>query len=268
MSKRRRVPVLQGLMDETVSTARRKMDVQSASLGTAAREIEVLARRDYGLPLRKTFTRSEIREMVSEARRTVWPHLNEVPVTVGSPTEFTRRWSAMGVEFSLTRLSSDEELALLGFYVRKSPGLKRPLICVNTAHHPAAIGAAFAHEMGHHLTAEMFGPKEEPHFLLYSGYGNHLEDPWELAADLLVSLGVLPLTSARSSLGRKRNPRRPAHSSKVDSGSSSAEMLSYFSDQYGLTLDRNISGANRLQYLAGMIHYTKLREALLKEYDL
>ncbi|HKN15047.1 MAG TPA: hypothetical protein VJX68_17800, partial [Candidatus Binatus sp.] len=137
-------------------------------------------------------------EIVAEARRTVWPHLNEEFLRLISPNEFTRFWSGLGVQFRLARLTGPEGLALLGFYVREMGRSRLPLICVNTAHHPAAVGAAFSHEMGHHLIGMLFdSPKERAQFLTYTAYGEHLDDPEELAADILVSLGVFPEATAR-----------------------------------------------------------------------
>ena len=156
----------------------------------------------------------------------------------------------------------------MGFYLRKNPGLKKPIICVNTAHHQTAIGAAFAHEMGHHLTAEMFGARAEPQLLLYTGYAEHLEDPPELAADVLVSLGVFPEKVARLAFGRSSAGPEGGNTSMEGGHFELTQMLEYFAVRYGLRFDERIPISNRLQYLAGMIHYTKLRQAILEEYDL
>lgn len=156
-------------------------------------EIRVLTQQDYGQPLRRMLGLHEVRQIIREARKTVWPRLNDESVRVVSPSEFTRQWSGLGVQFQLARLNGEDGHALFGFYVRKVGGSRLPLICVNTAHHPVAIGATFSHEMGHHLTGRLFDSRNEhAQFLTYTAYGEHLVDPHELAADLLVSLGVFP----------------------------------------------------------------------------
>ncbi|MGA9722546.1 MAG: hypothetical protein WBQ86_08845 [Candidatus Binatus sp.] len=195
--------------------------------------------------------------------------MNEEPVRLVSPGEFTRFWSGLGVQFRLTKLSGPAGLALLGFYVRKMGGSRLPLICVNTAHHPAAVGAAFSHEMGHHLTGQLFDSrKEHAQFLTYTSYGEHLRDPEELAADVLVSMGVYPKSVARKIF---MSPRKKESSKSVVEelpGAVSSTVLKYFEDRYGLCFGERLPCTRKLQYLAGLIHFAKLRRALLTEYDL
>ena len=111
-------------------------------------------------PAEKIVRRTEVREIIEEARSSVWPRLNDESVKLVSPAEFTRHWSGLGVQFQLAKLRGAEGLALLGFYVREMGSSRLPLICVNTAHHPAAIGAAFSHEMGHHLVGRLFDSRK------------------------------------------------------------------------------------------------------------
>jgi len=250
-----------------------KANKASHRLPAAARsisdEIEYLEQRDYGRPLRRSLGRSEVLEIVAEARRTVWPHLNEEFLRLVSPNEFTRFWSGLGVQFRLARLTGPEGLALLGFYVREMGRSRLPLICVNTAHHPAAVGAAFSHEMGHHLIGMLFdSPKERAQFLTYTAYGEHLDDPEELAADILVSLGVFPEATARE-IFMEPVKGRPSRSGAQDlTDSVSARVLKYFECRYGLNFREHLPSTRKLQYLAAVIHFAKLRRALLTEYDI
>ena len=79
---------------------------------------------------------------------------------------------------------------------RKSP--KRPqkggLIYLNTAHHPAAVGATFCHEVGHHLALNILRHADERpvHYFFDAAYSSHLDDPVELTADVLVSIAAYP----------------------------------------------------------------------------
>ena len=232
-------------------------------------EIRFLERHDYGRSLRRALGRAEVRAIVAEARSTVWPHLNDESVRLVSPKEFTRFWSGLGVQFRLAKLSGAEGLALLGFYVRKMGGSKLPLICVNTAHHPAAVGAAFSHEMGHHLIGRLFDSrKEHARLLTYTAYGEHLEDAEELAADVLVSLGVFPAPVARKIFMQSEKSILPKDPPGEISSAVSESMLKYFALRYGLNFADPLPSAKKLQYLAALIHFAKLRRALLTEYGI
>lgn len=242
----------------------------SSASRSAGAEIRALARNDYGLPLRRSLGRSEVREIIAEARSTVWPHLNDEYVRLVSPAEFKRHWSDLGVQFQLAKLTGPQGSALLGFYVREMGRSRLPLICVNTAHHPAAIGAAFSHEMGHHLVGRLFDShKEHAQLLSYTSYGEHLDDPEELAADILVSLGVFPEAIARKiflEAGQQGRQSKSASAELPDSVSTT--VLKYFEGRFGLSFGAQLSSTKKLQYLAGVVHFAKLRRALLTEYDI
>jgi hypothetical protein len=264
ISDRKPAASLEGLFGEVLLGVRKPGAAGDSRLLKPAREVEALARRDYGSPLRASFDRRAVREFISEAKRSVWPHINSQPLRLGSPQDFRKAWSALGIEFRMANFSSAEGLALLGFYVQKSPGSKRPLICVNTAHHQAAMSAAFAHEMGHHLTSKMFAFRgEEPHLMGYVGYGDHLQDPPELAADILVSLGIFPQSVARECFDKETSGLRGG-AGKIPTGAMTA--VTYIANKYGFNADPSLSRENRLQYLAGVLHYARLREALLHEF--
>ena len=231
--------------------------------------IRSLEQRDYRQPLRRSLGRWEVRQIIAEAKRTVWPHLNDECVRLVSPSEFTRFWSGLGVQFRLANLRGAEGLAIMGFYVRRMGGSRLPLICVNTAHHPAAIGAAFSHEMGHHLTSRLFDlRKDHAQFLTYTAYQEHLDDPEELAADILVSLGVFPAAIARKILMQPEQKRSLKCPVEERPDSVSASLLKYFEDRYSLSFDAPLASTKKLQYAAGLIHFAKLRRALLTEYDI
>ena len=232
-------------------------------------EIRLLEHADYGRPLRRSLARAEVRALVAEARSVVWPNLNNQSVRLVSPKEYTRLWAGLGVQFQLAKLNGDEGLEMLGFYVRKMGGSRLPLICVNTAHHPAAIGAAFSHEMGHHLVGQLFNSRKEHDQLLAStAYGQHLIDPEELAADVLVSLGVFPEAVARQifTTSAEKETAKPLDSELPNSVS--AAVLKHMERRYALRFDGSAHSAKMLQYLPGLIHFAKLRQALLTEYDI
>ncbi len=236
---------------------------------SAREEIQFLEQHDYGRSLRRSLGRSEVREIVGEARSAVWPRLNDESVKLVSPTEFKRRWSGLGVQFQLAKLGGAEGLELLGFYVRKMGRSRLPLICVNTAHHRAAIGAAFSHEMGHHLIGRLFDSRERhAQLLANTAYREHLDEPEELAANVLVSIGVFPEMTARK-IFLKTDRRTPAESAAAGFPDSvSATVLKYFADGFGLSFDGSLPSIKKLHYLAAVIHFSKLRSALITEYGI
>ena len=241
----------------------------SAAARSATAEIQSLEREDYGHSLRRSLGRSEVREIIAEARSSVWPRLNAESVRLVSPTEFTRLWSRVGVQFKLASLRGTEGLALLGFYVREMGGSRLPLICVNTAHHPAAIGAAFSHEMGHHLVGRLFDShKQHAQLLTYTAYGEHLDDPEELGADVLVSLGVFPEGIARKIFLKPGKLKQSGSAAAELQDSVSAKVLEYFEGKFSLTFGGQLPSTRKLHYLAGVIHFAKLRRALLTEYGI
>jgi hypothetical protein len=258
---------VQGLLTDVVVAREKTRGRSSQEILKAGQEVKDLANLDYHGPLRKRLARVQLDELIRDARKTVWPNLNREPLRLGSTKEFTQRFSRLGIEIRPAKMSSANGLALLGFYVRKTKILSgKPLICVNTAHHPAAVGAAFVHEMGHHLTSDIFGSHDEQaNFLLYTGYADHLNDPPELVADILVSLGIYPQPMARKMFNQ--NPGKK--SSEGDgTGGNQSTVLEYLAKQYGLSFDDKLSVGLKFQYLAGLLHYTKLREALKDEFDL
>jgi hypothetical protein len=259
--------VFDGLAAEIVKASKGSR-ASSASYDASA-EISSLEHHDYALPLRRSLARSEVREIIDEARSAVWPRLNHEPARLVSPAKFTQHWSGLGVQFQLAKLNGADGVALLGFYVREMGRSRLPLICVNTAHHPAAIGAAFCHEMGHHLVGRLFDSREHPPQLLtWTAYGEHLSDPEELAADVLVCLGMYPEASARKIFltPHKGKPSKSAPAEFPDSVATT--VLEFMQSRFGLNFGPQMASTKRLQYLAAVIHFAKLRRALLTEYDI
>lgn len=236
---------------------------------TASEEVRSLGGRDYTRPLLKALSRAEVREILSEARRKVWPRLNREPVRLVSPRDSPDNGPGLGGDFRVAKWSWPKGLALLGFYLEKTKGLaERPLICVNSAHHPAIAGATFDREIGHHLTSLIFDSRKEPvRFSLYMGSARHLDDPMELAADILVSFRVCPEDVARRIFGRRDGEREKRAGQRL-AGADLAKALDNAAARYGLNFDANRSSDQMLQCLAGLFHYTKLRRALFEQYDL
>lgn len=161
-----------------------------------------------------------------------------------------------------------EGLALLGFYVDKHHQmLQRPLIYLNTAHVPAAVTVAFCHEFGHYLTAKLFKLWDEPvHLYFDADYASHLNDPVELAADALAAIRCYPVEIARQIFATPWNWGLVARTGRL-TGDAFDKVRAYIGS-HGFDFSPDLPVQQNVNYLAGMIHYAKLRWALLAEYDL
>lgn len=268
MTVKKRISRVAGLTAEIVKTADTALNEREPSPGVTSDEIKRLWGQDYGDALRSHLSRAEVREVVREAKRSAWPHLNDSAVRLGSMKEFAERASALGADFRIARMPWPSGLALFGFYLGKDSGLeKRPLICLNGAHHRAAVATAFLHEVGHHVTAELFSTRKEMIQLSrQTGYGAHLDDPRELAADILVSLGLYPRKMASQLFASTRDRETPSAGQGTKLPPAAKAVLGT-AQRYGLDFE-SLPVQKKLQYQAGLIHFTRLREALLDEYGL
>jgi hypothetical protein len=267
----------EGLEREHSPVARTTRVDETQSLAELKREVAGIVRMDYGRALRECLSRWEVREIAKEGKTRVWPSLNREPHTLVSPNEFVRQWVAFGVDFKFASLSWKEGLSLLGFYVNKIDRIRmRPLIFVNTAHHPAVVGVALDHEMGHHLTSRIFGGGQRTHLLSQTGFEEHLVEPAELAADTLVSLGIFPAPIARTLLSgagrsaagkRSIEPSDPAFAKLLEYTQADPITFQNVAKHYRFRFDQIRGVKERFQALAVFVHYTKLRRALLDEYN-
>ena len=267
MTVKKRISRIVGLTADIVKTAETASNAHEPASASIADEIKSLWSRDYGYALRSGLSRAEVREIVSAAKHTAWPHLNDEAVRLGSMKEFAQRASALGADFRIAKMPWPSGLAVFGFYLGKDSGLeKRPLICLNGAHHPAAIATAFLHEVGHHVTAELFSTRNDMvQMSRQTGYEAHLNDPRELAADVLVSLGIYPRNIAAKQLGAPRDRRIPIGDAVKSRPAAKAVLEA--ARRYGLDFE-SLPLQKRYQYQAALIHFSRLREALLEEYGL
>jgi len=267
MSVKKRISRIVGLTADIVASAESASNQRLPASTTSLDEITRLWSCEYGRALRSCLSRAEVREIVGEAKRKAWPRLNDAAVRLGSMKEFAERASVLGADFRIAKMPWPSGLAVFGFYLGSDYGLEnRPLICINGAHHPAAVATAFLHEVGHHVTAKLFSTRNESLQLSrQTGYESHLSDPRELAADALVSLGVYPRNMAAKLF--EEAPPRKMHSSMNERTESPAAAKAVLGTarRYGLDLE-SLPLQKRLQYQAGLVHFTRLRQALLDEY--
>ncbi len=226
-------------------------------------EIRKLSQTDYGTSLRRQLDFDQIKELVARATD-VWPNFNRAAVGPLSDKFFSRSADALSLHLKAAPYNS---LALYGFYVdRSETSLEKPLIFVNSAHHTLAIGTAFCHEVGHHFCNEIAKPKSSGiRFYFDAAYSEHLRDKGELAADVIACLAGYPKAAARA-IHENSQPRNGAKRGHLDDGVFQGAH-SYLKECYGFDFSAKLSPDQNFQYLAGMIHYAKLRIALLAEYD-
>jgi len=227
-------------------------------------DIRRLSQRDYTNSLRRQLTYEQIKELVERATD-IWPHFNRDVLGPPSRGFFSRAADALQLNLKAARYTS---LALYGFYVdRSETTLTKPLIFVNSAHHALAMGTTFCHEVGHHFCTEIAKPKStQIRFYFDAAYNQHLHDRSELAADVIVSLAGYPKAAAKTifTAGERRDIARKGNLNKAVIG----RIRAHIEASYRFDFSRALSPHQNLQYLAGMLHYAKLRAALLEEYDL
>ncbi|MGH8014437.1 MAG: hypothetical protein ACREQ4_18260 [Candidatus Binataceae bacterium] len=232
-------------------------------------DIRRVVRSDYVRSVRNNLDYRGLKLMIDAFTR-IEPGFNREPIAANKSVDWLEGFAErLRVHFKAAPLVGDEGMALRGFYVtRGRAALKRPLIYVNTAHHPTAVSATFCHEFGHHLSSELFGPQNEPvHFFIDADYATHLKEPHELAADAMVSLAAYPQPLARKIFPTEWNWGLVACARNLPEAALN-EVRAHILRFYGFDLMERTPANQRLHYLSGMIHYAKLRWALLAEYDL
>jgi hypothetical protein len=232
-------------------------------------DIKRLVRHDYVRSLRHNLPYRELKSLVT-AFEGVFPGFNRKVIGMMPTDELGALAGSLNLHFKASPNAGDDGLALRGFYVtRKESMLKRPLIYVNTAHQPIAISATFCHELGHHISSELLGRDEETpvHFFFDADYAAHLDQPNELAADAMVSVAGYPQPVARKIFA---TPWRWGLVAKAKdlTEAALAEVRGHLRKAYGFDVMDLIAANQKLHYLSGMIHYAKLRWALLAEYDI
>ena len=228
-------------------------------------DIRRLSQRNYSTCLRQRLSFEQITEMARRARD-IWPHFNQEVLGPPSKQFFSRAADALQLHLKAARYRS---MALYGFYVdRATTALTKPLIFVNSSHHALAMGTTFCHEVGHHFYTEIAKPKVSKGISFYfdAAYNEHLHDKNELLADVVVSLAGYPRPAAVT-IFDKTQRKKIAQTGGVDR-ILIQRIRDHIGGSYGFDFPAALSPHQNLQYLAGMLHYAKLRAAVLQEFDL
>jgi hypothetical protein len=231
------------------------------------KDLRRLLQHDYASGLCRNLGHRELRRLIAAAHK-VWPRLNVEPIASMSTRKLGELALNLQLHFRAEPCPGAEGMALRGFYVGKAEAmLKRPLIYVNTAYHPLAISTTFCHELGHHLTAQALKPAS-PSVVFYfdADYSSHLDEPLELSADALVSLAGYPKPLARSIFSSDSTLGRVARAEGLTEDVI-CSVRDHLKQCYGFDF-MTMSSTQRMRYLSGMIHYAKLRWAMLAEYNI
>jgi hypothetical protein len=238
------------------SSAPRRREIRAL-----ASQFEDISRRDYERQLRNHFSQREMRSVVAAMEMSV-PALNRKAFSE-TDTGWLRRLAAR-LEVDVKTLGFGREREdLRGFYVPAVRAMDHPMIWLNTAHHRVAVASTFWHELGHHILHRL-GEKAEPLTLMYGDdYKAHMSDLSELTADILLVLAVYPKAAAARLFGRFLKAGQSPSAYDLAVGSQR-----YLHKLAGFEFEPDAPQAENLHYLAGMIHYAKLRWALWVEYRL
>jgi len=232
------------------------------------KDMRRLIEYDYVRGLRKGMAYCQVKSLVAEFDN-IFPGFNSQPIGMMSIDGFAKLATNLNFHLKASPYTGSAGLALRGFYVTRSRDiLKRPLIYINTAHHPLAVSTTFCHELGHHVSSRLFGLGEDPvHFFFDADYLAHLEEPAELAADVMVSLAGYPRAVAQRIFETPWDWGLVARAKNLSEAAMN-EVRVHIRKVYGFDLMERLPPSRRLHYFTGMIHYAKLRWALLAEYDL
>ena len=264
--KKNGLTALRGIAQQILASAKLS-PTQRAFWKQPQRDLEKLIKRDYNKALRKNVGRTEVLTLIASAKK-FWPQLNREKFSLFSEAEFSAISKQLSLNLSIRKCRERDGMALRGFYVPSieeiaKDGQKGGLIYLNTAHDPAAVGATFCHEIGHHLALCMMRHDDDRpvHFFFDAAYSSHLDDPVELIADVLVSLAAYPKSAAKQMFGGET-------AATHDLSGNLDRVIDYLKNGWGIDFRFPHQPGHHLIYLAGMVHYAKLRKALLTEYKI
>jgi hypothetical protein len=232
--------------------------------GRVQKQFQSAARQDYACQLRALFDRRQMRELFADFKGAL-PALNAHIFRIQEPRRLAGVAAELGARFRASRFEGEDGKSLRGFYVDDPDVSKGPLICVNTAYHPMAVAAAFWHELGHHLTSRTFDVSHPIQLQrsFSSVYQDHLGDPLEIAADMMSALAVYPKPAAqRLFRGFVKTGAAPDIESLV------LKARAHLRSVAGFDFQPRVLASENLQYLAGMIHFIRLRWVLFSEYEI
>lgn len=255
-------------VDRLVREILRKFELESGSgrkWRELLRDLAAIASRDYEAPIGRCIASGELplSEMQRTARRT-FPEFGLAPLSFDRSLVLAQdRKDGLGVVVSLSAYGKPGH-PFRGFYVHQRS--KRPLIWVNRQHTMTAMGATFAHELGHHYWTEMAAREATAARVFHHlALADHLTDPQELFADSFAAMAGYPHPIAAALFG-KRSWTAPTGIGlrSVLSGLNAVERHIHRHYPGDLGPASGLPPIRRLYYLGSMLHFAKVRAAILR----
>ena len=232
------------------------------SLRKLEKKLDAIAQRDYSKRLKDHFSSDDLRSLLAAFNVTL-PALNHKVFHATELPDLARIASGMGARLKASPLPGPGR-GLRGYYLSDNNELvKTPVICVNTAHNRVAIAAAFWHEVGHHLTWRIVDSRDRARFSFGHDFDDHLDDPGELLADMVSVLAGYPRPAAKRLFAASLRSGMPPSTRSIMSTA-----VGHLRSVSGWKFEKRFSTSENLRYLAGMIHFAKLRWVLLSEYGI
>jgi hypothetical protein len=260
MAAKTHTSALDSLIGEIVGSASRGS--RKLAVSRVEEQFRRASRQNYAPQLAALFDRRQMRELLADFRRAL-PKLNAEIFRIRDPSQLAKVAAQLGVRFQARRFEGAAGKSLRGFYVDDRSVLRNPLICVNSANHPVAVASAFWHEMGHHLTSHAFDASHPLQLSFSSSYEDHLENPLEIAADTVSALAAYPRPAAQHLFGEfVKTGKAPDIDTLVSRARTHLRTAAGYDFQLGAPAREN------LHYLAGMMHFIRLRWVLFSEYEI
>lgn len=261
MAQSRKPDPLEGVIHEILNCSESRTEQRTAE--RALGYFSSFSRIDYHAALQSQFDRRQLHGIISELRHFL-PELNRRLFAETDLARLAETAASFGAVLQRGTFEGRQGRSLRGFYVNGGRQLKRPVICVNTVHHRVLVAAAFWHEMGHHLTHEIFADHAERLNLSFAAnYLAHMTDPKELVADIVLALGGYPKTVAERIFNGSQERDVDADIFRLV-----PKAKRHLCSSLGFDFQAQVGASENLQVMAGMIHTAKLRAALLREYGI
>jgi len=257
---------LDRLVTEILSTFRIEADDGDPQWRARLRDLRRILARDYRATVRSLHRsgRLPVREFVRETGR-YFPAMNRKALQFDK----AMRDQVVQLGVALRMEEAPERRSLRAFYHRD--GRHGPLIWLNVAHLPGAVAASFGHELGHWFRERMLGPgtEEPPRAFFNADFADHLRRPEELFADLFPVIAAYPTNIAERVFPTGSWPQRLRKMTRLDRGTL-ARLRAHLGSNYGFDIEQRLDWEppRRFYYVTSMLHFARLRWALLEEFDL
>jgi len=262
--------VIEGDLDQIVASILEEFSLsrhaEQPGWQQQAAELSRIIAADYRAAMDRLLTSREppLRELIRRAR-TDFPDFNRQPIQFGRPVR--QAIAARGIRLRMTARATSP--GLRGFYHRSAGA--SPVIWVNLAHPPGAIAASLGHELGHWyrelLLAEPLTTRT--HAFFNARFTDHLRSTEELFADVFPVLAAYPRSLALRLFPRRRGVRAGVEHVFQFDRTSLNRIRAHLTCHYGFDPSQSIEPMpRRVYYVASMLHFARLRRALLDIADL